>query len=114
MDESGDPAAWNDSNFVLAGVAVHEGQVFRLGKRLDDIQTAFFPLWSPSLGFHATEIRAGRVRPFSQVSSSLREKLMFEIYDSIATAGFPQLIAFATVMHVSSAQSTHQVLHDTF
>ena len=40
IDESGDPGAWSDNNFVLGAVAVHEGQVFHLGKRLDDIRSA--------------------------------------------------------------------------
>lgn len=114
MDESGDPEAWNHSNFVLGAVAVHEGQVFHLGKKLDDVQARFFPSWQVPLGFHATEIRGGKNPPFKQLSPPARSQLMFEIYDCISTAGFPQLVAFATVMHVSTAQSTHQVLHDTF
>jgi hypothetical protein len=114
MDESGDPQAGQHDNFVLAGVAVHEGQIYRISKQLDDIQTRFFPDRQMPLGFHATEIRGGRNPPFSTLSPNIREQLMNEIYECISSSHFPFLAAFATVMHVSVAESPHQVLHDTF
>ncbi len=114
MDESGDPGFGNNNNFVLAGVAVHEGQVFRLGKQLDDIQARFFPSRQLLLGFHAYDIHGGKNEPFNHLGPTVRNQLMFEIYDCISNAGFPQMVTFATVMDVSSAQSPHQVLHDTF
>jgi hypothetical protein len=114
MDESGDPEAWNHDNFVLAAVAIHEGQVFWLSKQLDDIQARFFPNRQLPLSFHATDIRAGRSHPFDALDSATRTQLMYAIYDCISSASFPHLIAFATAMHVSAAQSSHQVLHDTF
>ena len=114
MDESGDPGFGNNNNFVLAGVAVHEGQVFQLGKKLDDIQSQFFPTWNVPIGFHATEIRGGKNQPFKQLSPSNRTLLMSKIYDCVSASGFPQLVAFATVMDASTAQNPHRVLHDTF
>jgi hypothetical protein len=114
MDESGDPSAWSNSNFVIAGLAVHEGQVFRLGKQLDDIEARYFPSRQMPIGFHATELRAGRNPPFSLLSSRVRRQLADEIYDCIFTSSFPHLVAFATDMHVSSAESYQQAYHDTF
>ena len=44
IDESGDSYYWNEQNhFVLAGVAVHEGQVRNITSKLDEIQNKFFP-----------------------------------------------------------------------
>ncbi len=44
LDESGDPGGWNQfDDFVLAGVAIHEGQVRRLSERLGAVQRRFFP-----------------------------------------------------------------------
>ncbi len=114
IDESGDPQAWeSQKHFVLGAVAVHEGQVFRLSKQLDDIQRRFFPDRQLPIGFHANEIRTGH-SVFRDLHPNIREKLMFEIYQCITNARFPTLIAFTTAMHVSAARSPDQVLHDTF
>jgi hypothetical protein len=114
MDESGDPQGWSaQRNFVIGAVAVHEGQVFGLSKQLDDIQRRYYPDRTVPLGFHATEVRGGR-GVFRELRQNVRDRLMFEIYDCIANARFPTLIAFATAMDVTCAQSPDQVLHDTF
>lgn len=113
LDESGDPQAWEHNNFVLAGVAVHEGQVYQLGKRLDDIQARFFPGRQLPIGFHATDIRAGRGL-FGGLGQNNRDELMDEIYSVLSSTAFPFLIAYATTMHVSKAESAHQVLRVTF
>lgn len=114
VDESGDPRGWSvQRNFVLAALAIHEGQVFGLSKQLDDIQKRYFPDRSVPLGFHATEVRGGR-GVFRELRPDIRERLMSDIYQCIANARFPTLIAFATVMDVSCVESPDQVLHDTF
>ena len=45
LDESGDPNGWNNNqnHFVIGGLAIHEGQISRIGKVLDDVQAEFFP-----------------------------------------------------------------------
>lgn len=105
VDESGDPYQWGEQdNFVLAGVAVHESQVFHLGKQLDDIQTKFFPNHQIPLGFHANEIRAGR-GVSRKLAPEARSQLMKSIYSCISDAEFPRLVAFATSWNVSKAKT---------
>ncbi len=113
LDESGDPQAWEHNNFVLAGVAVHEGQVYQLGKQLDDIQARFFPGRPIPVPFHATDIRAGRGH-FGGLDPGRRNELMGAVYSVLSSTAFPFLIAYATTMHVSKAESAQQVLHVTF
>ncbi len=39
LDESGGPYSWNvQKNFVLGGVAIHEGQIYNLTKAMNDLQ----------------------------------------------------------------------------
>jgi len=114
LDESGEPHGWQDQkHFVLGGVAVHEGQVYGLTRQLDNIQTHFFPGLSVPIVFHATDIRGGKGL-FRDLHENKREQLLKELYTCISTARFPNLIAFATAMHVSMAKNHDQVLHDTF
>lgn len=114
LDESGDPDAWDHHNFVLGGVAVHEGQVYNLGQQLDAIQSKYFPNIRIPLAFHAAEIRAGKGHPFGELSQYDRDHLLQDVYDCIAAAEFPRLIAFATAMHISWVESPTQALHDAF
>ena len=114
LDESGDPQAWQlQKHFVLGGVAIHEGQVQSLAKQLDDIQARFFPDMHVPVIFHATDIRNGK-GIFRDLIPNRREQLLNALYQAMSTAKFPNLVAFATAMHVSVAQSPDQVLHDTF
>ncbi len=53
IDESGDPYSWDEQNhLVLAGVAVHEGQVRSITSKLDEIQNTFFPDININLHLH--------------------------------------------------------------
>jgi hypothetical protein len=114
IDESGDPHGWSaQKNFVLGALAVHEGQVYRISKLLDDIQNHYYPDRAVPIGFHATEVRGGR-GIFRELRPNIREQLMTEIYQCITNSKFPTLIAFATVMDASFAKNPDQVLHDTF
>lgn len=114
IDESGDPNGWqSQKHFVLAGVAVFEGQVHNLTKQLDSIQASYFPAIPVPLAFHATDIRAGH-NHFRNLHPSKREQLLDDLYESISTVRFPNLIAFATVMHISAAKNATQALRDTF
>jgi hypothetical protein len=61
LDESGDPNSWQQNkNFVIAGVAVHEGQITLISQRIRAIQEKYFPGISVPIEFHATEIRNGK------------------------------------------------------
>ena len=114
LDESGDPNGWTAQNhFVLGAVAIHEGQVYQLTEQLGRIQQSFFPGISIPIAFHATDIRAARGR-FRDLHQDDRDRLLYDIYQVIHAARFPNLIAFATAIHVSAATSPNQVLHDTF
>ncbi|MBX8646087.1 MAG: DUF3800 domain-containing protein, partial [Thermoplasmata archaeon] len=44
VDESGDPLGWRDqTHFILGAIAVHEGQVNTISRKLDEIQRIVFP-----------------------------------------------------------------------
>jgi hypothetical protein len=112
LDESGDPSAWNQyDNFVLAGVAIHEGQVRRLSEELDSVQQRFFPSVRVPLDLHAQHIHAGKAR-FRRMSASQRVDLLNSAYDVIANAGFPHLIAFVSAIHISAVTDAAQALRD--
>jgi hypothetical protein len=112
IDESGDPFAWdNHDNFVLAGVAIHEGQVRNISRQLDSIQQKYFPTINIPIEFHASVIHSGKER-FRRIEESVRIQIMNEIYDTIKDAGFPNLITFATAIHVSAVQNGAQALED--
>lgn len=113
LDESGDPNSWQSQQcFVLGGVAVHEGQVFKLAGELDTLQNHYFPNITVPIAFHATDIRNGRGH-FRNFNQSVREQILADVYDVIAKAGFPNLIAFATAMDISAVVNSLQVRHDT-
>jgi len=112
LDESGDPDGWNDrDNFILAGVAVHEGQVRKLSQAFDCVQRRFFPDIEVPVEFHAYDIHRGK-RRFRSQPSETRDALLAEGYNVIARAGFPNLIVFVTAIHVTAATNAFQVLRD--
>lgn len=112
MDESGDPNGWNSQdNFVLGGVAVHEGQVRRLSRELSDVQERFFPGIAVPLEIHAQHIFSGKGR-FRRLEPRQRSDLLDEALNVIAGAGFPNLVAFVSAIHVSAVTSPRQALGD--
>ena len=116
LDESGDPNGWStrpQNHFVIGGIAVHEGQIHTLTSQLDQIQNDFFPGIRVPIAFHASDIRNGRDR-FRQLLEADRVRLLDSVYSVLRNARFPNLIAFATAMHISCVVSADQVLHDTF
>ena len=85
VDESGDPDGWQDqNNFVLAGVAVHEGQIRHFSEELDAIQARFFPTISVPIELHASHIRAGKGTRFRSLTDEQRNQLMPAVYDVFA------------------------------
>ena len=113
LDESGTPDTWHQqSNFVLAGVAVHEGQVKNISDKLDDIQKQYFPNIHIPIAFHAFEIVNKKGR-FKKINRATRIQLMDDLFDLFCTFRFPNMVAFATVIHISAVQRG-QTLHATF
>ena len=114
LDESGDPNSWQvNDHFVISGLAVHEGQVYPLTSQMDQIQHRFFPGISIQIPFHATDIRAGKGR-FSQLSQNQRDDLMVAVYTVIEQSRFPNLVAFATGIHISGVASAPEAFREVF
>jgi hypothetical protein len=115
LDESGDPYGWNTQrHFVVGGVAVHEGQVYRLAKALDGIQQTYFPKIKIPLKLHASEIRGGKGPHFKTLTPSVREMLLSDIYDLIYRTRFPKLVAFATGINITAVKDPSRVLSRVF
>ena len=112
LDESGDDNSWQvQDHFVLGGVAIFEGQIYRLSNEIDAIQKKYFPDIQIQIEFHASHIRNGKGR-FRRFTRDTREEIFKDIYNIILNANFPNLIAFATTMHVSAVENSMQVRHD--
>ena len=113
LDESGDASGWQSQrHFVLAGVAVHEGQIHNLDSALQGIQEKYFPGISYPIAFHATEIRRGKGQ-FSEFTPETREEILKDVYNVIHNTRFPRLIAYATAIHISKVENPLQVRPDT-
>jgi hypothetical protein len=114
LDESGGPNSWNIQNhFVIGGIAIHEGQIDALAKKVDIVQNQYFPTIPIPIHFHATEIREGLGR-FRLMQRKDRDKLLEDIYQVIGDFRFPHALVFAVALHVSSVLNANQALHDTF
>jgi hypothetical protein len=112
LDECGDPNSWiNDNNFILAGVAIHEGQVRGLSDKLDAVQERFFPGIRIPMELHAYHMHSGKER-FRHMPPDQRIALLDSAYRVIADAHFPNLIAFITAIHVSAVTTPGQALTD--
>lgn len=117
LDESGDSNGWlnNQNNYVIGGIAIHEGQIQRLSDSVDDIQPRFFPHISVPIKFHAVDIFGkGKDRFRSDLTENQRQQIMNDIYDVIANAAYPNAVLFATAIDISSVTSSDQALKDTF
>jgi len=115
LDESGGPNSWNEQkNFVLGGVAIHEGQIYSLTKELNDIQEKYFPGISFPIEFHVTPIRQGKGPYFKNMSLDARKELIQDVYRVIEKQYFPSLIAFATSIDATAVKNPTQVTHDCF
>lgn len=114
IDESGDSYYWNEQNhFVLAGVAVHEGQVRNITSKLDEIQNKFFPDINIKLHLHAHPLRQGKGH-FRKLDPTKREQLLDSIYSLMAGMDFPKMILFSTAMHINRVKSLDKVLDEVF
>ncbi|NWF97294.1 MAG: DUF3800 domain-containing protein, partial [Candidatus Thorarchaeota archaeon] len=86
LDESGDPNGWQfQKNYVLAGIAIHEGQIWKLNNELDNIQSKYFPGISYPIAFHATEIRRGKGH-FENLKPQIRDGILKEVCNVIGSS----------------------------
>jgi hypothetical protein len=115
LDEAGGPNSWHEQkNFVLGGVAVHDGQIYTLTKELNILQEKYFPDISVPIEFHARPIRQGKGPYFNEFNYDTRCEIIDEVYDIIVKSGFPNLIPFATVIDSTAVINSNQVCHDCF
>jgi hypothetical protein len=115
LDESGSPNSWNiQKNFVLGGVAIHEGQIYALNRALNAIQEKYFPGITVPIEFHVSPIRKGTPPHFNQFSEDVREQIINDVYDVIQKASFPGFIAFATSIDISAVKDPTQVSEACF
>ena len=110
VDESGDPNgfAGGQNNFVLGGVAIHEGQVRTFTEALDNVQNRFFPTIPFRLELHASEINAGSGR--FRLGRDRQAALLSAAYGVIQNAWFPNLVVFITGIHESAVVTPQQAL----
>lgn len=109
LDESGDPNGWQyQRNYVLAGVAIFESQIWKLSSELDNIQNKYFPGISYPIAFHASETRRGKGH-FDDLKPEIRNNILIDICNVIASSVFPNLVAFSTVVDISAVESPLQV-----
>lgn len=110
VDESGDPNSFTKGqrNFVLGGVAIHEGQIRTFTEALDNVQKHFFPTIQFRLELHASEINAGVDR--FRIGRERQDAFLDAVYSVIEDAWFPNLIVFITAIHESAVETPRQVL----
>lgn len=114
LDESGDPSSWQEhKTFVIAGIAVHEGQITLISQRVRAIQEKYFPGISIPIEFHATEIRNGK-GIFSDFNPSIREQILTDIYTVIADTRFPSLVIFGAVLSIDAAKNPNEDRSNVF
>lgn len=102
------------SNFVLGGVAVHEGQIYTLTREFNAIQEKYFPGITVLINFHVSLIRRGKGPHFNKFDEETREQIIDDVYHVIQKQYFPNLIAFATSIDISAVRSPSQVCRDCF
>ena len=82
LDESGTHSSAR--HFILAGVAVHESNLYWIKERLDGAQNEYFPDGNEPIQFHAAPLRtsdADKVSaPFDKLDSAARSRLLSELY----------------------------------
>ena len=88
---------------MLGGVAVHEGQIWRLSAELDAIQSKYFPQIAFPIAFHASEIRRCKGH-FEDFAPHIRKQMLKDVYDAIKASTFPNLVAFATAIHIKRSR----------
>ncbi len=114
LDESGDFNNWKvNRNFVIAGVAIHEGQIEKYSHELEELQIEFFPGLRIMVPFHGSQIYAGK-EFFSGIATENRMELLDRLYGVIGNSQFPHLLLFGTVLDITRAESPAKDLNTVF
>lgn len=114
VDESGDPDSWSDQDhFVLAGVAVFEGEITRLSRAVDRVQENFFPTARLPIEFHASRIFSGKGR-WGSMHRHQRMDLLKNVYSVVRRKRFPDMILFGTAVHISYPATPEEALRAAF
>jgi hypothetical protein len=114
LDESGDPNGWqSQTNFIIGGIAVFEGQIAKLTQQVDAVQKKYFPSISIQLNLHAHEINAG-VGQFKSLGSADQQNLLRDVYNVIGSGRYPNFAIFSTIMDISQVTNSNQAVFDTF
>jgi hypothetical protein len=115
LDESGTPTGWqNQNNFVIGGVAVHEGQIHTLANELDKIQEKYFPGLLIPIEFHADAIRHGKGPHFKQFTPDIREEIIKEVYEMIDRIDYGNLVVFASAINISAVADQNKAGYTCF
>lgn len=102
LDESGHHDDWTQNrHFVLAGVAVFEGEISGLTRAVNDIQGAFVPSVREPIEFHAHHIYKGKDR-WRNVGEEQQAALLRAVYETIASQRFPGMVLFGAAVHESA------------
>jgi len=96
-------------NFVLASVAIYEGEITKLSTELNNIQHTFFNDITYMIPFHACELNSGSGF-FRKVPEKNRKLMMDSIYNLIASTHPPGVVAFATVVNINSVNNGNEAL----
>ena len=105
MDESGVLRGWQEQdNYLLAAVAIHEGQVRGFSQALDNVQERFFPGIKVPIEFHAHHIARGNGR-YRSMPREQRESLLDSAFEVLENVYFPNLICFITAIHISAVDA---------
>ncbi len=98
VDDSGSVSNANEQFFVLAGVAVYETGIFPVIRDVDECITAFALGPIEDIELHATDIYAGRRKPWKALKSkSDRENLLQCVIRTIVSQP-PSVRAFSVVI----------------
>ena len=87
LDESGTHR--DARHFVLAGVAVHESNLYWVKEQVDSLQSKYFPAIQDPVKFHATTLRMPdedlhRIDPpFNELSEQERSELLLDLYQIV-------------------------------
>lgn len=82
VDESGSPR--EEGHFVVAGLAVPENEIYRLSRRLDNLQSTHFPDVEESVEFHVRILREqdpGKMEaPFKDLAVDKKNEIIRSVY----------------------------------
>ncbi len=117
LDESGNSP--KDKNFILAGLAVFEGEIYTLRSGLDGIMQQFFPS-HPDTIFHASKLFS---RAASRTDSNFNRTAYYELMAQVteliigrhrAISPHPGVVLFGQVIERKALPSNHDPYVEAF